>query len=346
MTARSLYLIDGSSYLFRAYHALPPLANSEGVPTGAVYGFTNMLLKIIRDERPEAVVVVFDSAGPTERHQRYADYKANRAQMPDDLSRQLPYIYRVVEAMRIPLLRQPGQEADDLIGSLARQAATRDFCVTIATGDKDMLQLVGPGIRVYDSMKEKVYGESEVLERFGVPPGQVGEVMGLMGDPIDNIPGVRGIGEKTARSLIQQFGSIDAVVPRLHEVKSAKVREILRSHIEQARFSRDLARIRTDLQIELDLAQTTLQPPDRPALQALFRELGFMALQRAFTPVTSRNSLRMVVIDREDEVGETVRELLASGCVAIAVACNGGEAGGEVLYGLALCRDPDVVLCL
>ena len=159
MPGRALYLIDGSSYLFRAYHALPPLTNSEGVPTGAVYGFTKMLLKIIRDERPEAMVVVFDSAGPTERHKRFADYKANREQMPDDLSRQLPYIHRVVEAMRIPLLMQQGQEADDLIGSLARQAAAQDFHVTIATSDKDMLQLVGPEIRVYDWMKEKVYDE-------------------------------------------------------------------------------------------------------------------------------------------------------------------------------------------
>src|SRR5574337_2151092 len=122
MAGRSLYLIDGSSYLFRAYHALPPLSNSEGIPTGAVYGFINMLLKIIRDERPEALVVVFDTAGPTERHERYADYKANRVEMPDDLSRQVPYIHRVVEAMRIPLLMQAGQEADDLIGSLAKRA--------------------------------------------------------------------------------------------------------------------------------------------------------------------------------------------------------------------------------
>src|SRR5574337_1320773 len=266
MAGKSLYLIDGSSYLFRAYHALPPLTNSEGVPTGAVYGFTNMLLKIIRDERPEAMVVVFDSGGPTERHTQYADYKDNRGQMPDDLSRQLPYIRRVVEAMRIPLLMQQGQEADDLIGSLATQAAAQGFHVTIATGDKDMLQLVRPEIRVYDSMKGKVYDESGVLERFGVPPGQVVEVMGLMGDPIDNIPGVRGIGEKTARNLIQQFGSIEETVTRLHEIKSAKVRGILERQVEQARFSRDLARIRTDLQVGLDLGQMRLQAPDYPAL--------------------------------------------------------------------------------
>lgn len=345
MAGTSLYLIDGSSYLFRAYHALPPLSNSEGVPTGAVYGFTTMLLKIIRDERPEAMVVVFDSAGPTERHQRYADYKANRGQMPDDLERQLPYIRRVVEAMRIPLLMQQGLEADDLIGSLARQAATRDFCVTIATGDKDMLQLVGPGIRVYDSMKETVYGESEVVKRFGVPPGQVVEVMGLMGDPIDNIPGVRGIGEKTARSLIQQFGSIEAMIARLHEIKSTKVREIVRNGVELARLSRELARLRTDLQFELDLEQMTLQPPDHSALQALFRELGFTALQRAFTPVSSSSSLRMIIIDREEEVDEAITKLFASDRVAVAVACGGDEPDDGALYGLAFCREPNVALC-
>src|SRR5574337_295145 len=345
MAGRSLYLIDGSSYLFRAYHALPSLANSEGVPTGAVYGFTNMLLKIIRDEHPEAIVVVFDSAGPTERHRQYTDNKANRGQMPDDLSRQLPYVYRVVEAMRIPLLMQSGQEADDLIGSLARQAATRDFCVTIATGDKDMLQLVGPGIRVYDSMKETVYGEAEVLKRFGVPPGQVVEVMGLMGDAIDNIPGVRGIGEKTARSLIQQFGSIEAVIACLHEIKSTKIREIVRSGVEQARLSRELARIRTDLQIDLDLAQTTLQPPDNAALQALSRELGFTALQRAFARVTSRSALRVEVIDRVEEVGRAVGGLMASDSVAIAVAFGEGDPDDEEIYGIAFCKGSDVALC-
>ncbi|MBI2882424.1 MAG: DNA polymerase I, partial [Candidatus Methylomirabilis oxyfera] len=345
MAGRSLYLIDGSSYLFRAYHALPPLSNSEGIPTGAVYGFTNMLLKIIRDERPEAMVVVFDSAGPTERHARYADYKANRAQMPDDLGRQLPYIHRVVEAMRIPLLMQQGQEADDLIGSLARQAAAQGFHVTIATGDKDMLQLVGPEIRVYDSMKETVYGESEVVKRFGVPPGQVVEVMGLMGDSIDNIPGVRGIGEKTARSLIQQFGSIEELVVRLHEIKSAKVREIVSSGIEQARLSRELARIRIDLQVGLDLGQLTLQEPDHAALQALFRELGFTALQRAFTPVASHSSLRMIVIDREEEAEEAIGKLMASDSVAVAVACGGDGSDGRELHGLAFCQEPDVAIC-
>jgi len=345
----TLYLIDGSSYLFRAYHALPPLSNSKGVPTGAVYGFTNMLLKIIREKRPAALVVVFDTPGPTERHERFADYKANRAEMPDELSRQLPYVHRVVEAMRIPLLMQMGQEADDLIGSLASRAAAEGRRVTIVSADKDMLQLVSPTIQVYDSMKEKVYGEPEVLERFGVAPCQVAEVMGLMGDPIDNIPGVRGIGEKTARTLIQQFGTIEETLARTSEVKSAKVREILRSQVEQARLSRSLAVIRTDLPLGLDLERSRLQEPDAAALQALFRELEFTGLQRAFTPRASSGSLHLVALDRKeeaDEVDEAVRNLLASNEVAIAVVVGGGKRVGGRLRGLACYVEPGVAACL
>ena len=341
MAGESLYLIDGSSYLFRAYHALPPLSNSKGVPTGAVYGFTTMLLKIIRERRPDAVVVIFDSPGPTERHERFADYKAHREEMPDELSRQVPYIHRVVEAMRIPLLMQPGQEADDLIGSLARQAAAEGLRVTIVTGDKDMLQLVGPLVQVYDSMKEKVYGEPEVLERFGVPPGRVVEVMGLMGDAIDNIPGVRGIGEKTATSLIQQFRTIEELLARLPEVKSAKVREILKTQEEQARLSRSLAQIKIDLPVEVNLEGLGLQEPDHAALQALFRELEFTALQRAFTAQASSASIRLISLDRVEEVEEFIRHLIASDEAAIAAAISEGDPSGRQLRGIALCVDPD-----
>jgi len=346
MAGESLYLIDGSSYLFRAYHALPLLSNSKGVPTGAVYGFTNMLLKIIRDKRPDAVVVIFDPPGPTERHERFADYKANRAEMPHELSLQVPYIHRVVEAMRIPLLIQPGQEADDLIGSVARQAAAEGRRVTILTGDKDMLQLVEPRVQVYDPMKEKVYGEPEVVERFGVSPGQVVEVMGLMGDAIDNIPGVRGIGEKSAKNLIQQFGTIEELLARLSEVKSSKVREILRSQAEQARLSRSLALIRTDLPVGLDLKQIALQQPDEAALQALFRDLEFTGLQRTFAAPASSGSMRVIPLDREEEVERVARDLLASDEVAIAVVRNDGEQAGLRLRGVAVCLEPGLAVCL
>ncbi len=241
---------------------------------------------------------------------------------------------------------QTGQEADDLIGSLASRAAAEGRQVTIVTGDKDMLQLVGPKIQVYDSMKEKIYGEAEVLERFGVAPSQVVEIMGLMGDKIDNIPGVRGIAEKTARSLIQQFGTIEEALARLSEVKSAKIREILRSQVEQARLSRSLAVIRTDLPMELDLERSRLQEPDADALQALFRELEFTGLQRAFTPRASSGSLRLVALDRKEEADEAVRNLLASNEVAIAVVVGGGDRAGGRLRGLACSVEPGVAACL
>jgi DNA polymerase-1 len=305
-----------------------------------------MLLKIIRDKRPDAVVVIFDPPGPTERHERFADYKANRAEMPHELSLQVPYIHRVVEAMRIPLLIQPGQEADDLIGSVARQAAAEGRRVTILTGDKDMLQLVEPRVQVYDPMKEKVYGEPEVVERFGVSPGQVVEVMGLMGDAIDNIPGVRGIGEKSAKNLIQQFGTIEELLARLSEVKSSKVREILRSQAEQARLSRSLALIRTDLPVGLDLKQIALQQPDEAALQALFRDLEFTGLQRTFAAPASSGSMRVIPLDREEEVERVARDLLASDEVAIAVVRNDGEQAGSRVRGVAVCLQPGLAVCL
>jgi DNA polymerase-1 len=346
MTVKSLYLIDGSSYLFRAYHALPPLTTSHGLPTGAVYGFTAMLFKILRNKHPDAVVVVFDPPGPTERHERFAEYKANRAEMPEELARQIPYIHRVVEAMRIPLLVQPGQEADDLLGSLSGQAGAAGWQVTIVTSDKDMLQLVGPRVQVYDSMKEKVYGEREVTERLGVSPDQVVEMMGLMGDPIDNIPGVRGIGEKTARSLVQEFGTIEAMLARLHEVKSSKVRQLLSEQADRARLSRDLALIRTDLGVGLDLDRLALGSPDEAALRALFRELEFTGLQGAFAAPASSGSVRVVGPDRKEEFDQIAGALLASGDVALGVvASEGGPAHGRP-FGLAMCAEPGVAACL
>jgi len=343
---RSLYLVDGSSYLFRAYHALPSLSTRDGVPTGAVYGFTTMLLKILRDKRPDAVVVVFDPPGPTERHERFAEYKANRAEMPEELARQIPYIHRVVEAMRIPLVVQPGQEADDVLGSLSEQAGAAGWEVTIVTSDKDLLQLVGPRVKVYDSMKEKVYREGEVMERLGVGPDQVVEMMGLMGDPIDNIPGVRGIGEKTARSLVQQFGTIEAMLARLHEVKSSKVRQLLSEQADRARLSRSLASIRTDLEVGLDLDRMVLDQPDEAALRALFRELEFTGLQGAFAASASAEPAHVVRPDRREEFDQLAGAFLGAGDLAIAVAVPDGEPARERPCGLAVCAEAGVAVCL
>ena len=197
-----LFLIDGSSYLFRAFYAIRHLSNSKGLPTNATFGFTQMLLKVLKEHRPDYLAVIFDSKAPTFRSEVYKEYKANRPAMPEGLTLQIPYIKKIIEGYRIALLEMDGYEADDLIGTVAKRLES-EVDVVIITGDKDILQLVSDRIQVYDTMKEKRLGVDEVIQRFGVSPEQVVEVMGLSGDAIDNIPGVPGIGEKTAIQLIK-----------------------------------------------------------------------------------------------------------------------------------------------
>ena len=197
-----LFLIDGSSYIYRAFYAIGHLSNSKGLPTNAAFGFTRMLLKVLKDHRPDYLAVIFDSKAPTFRTEAYKEYKANRPAMPEGLTPQIPYIKKIVEAYRIAILEKDGYEADDLIGTVAK-AVESEVDVVIITGDKDILQIVDDHIQTYDTLKEKPFGVEDVVERFGVRPEQMVEVMGLAGDAIDNIPGLPGIGEKTAIQLIK-----------------------------------------------------------------------------------------------------------------------------------------------
>src|SRR4030043_686677 len=203
-----LFLIDGSSYIYRAFYAIGHLSNSKGLPTNAISGFPQMLLKVLKEHQPDYIAIAFDSRVPTFRSQVYKEYKANRPAMPENLSLQIPYIKKIVEGYRISTLEVEGFEADDLIGTVARAVESKAD-VVIITGDKDILQLGGDRVLVYDTMKDKKFGVDEVMQRFGVKPEQVVEVMGLAGDAIDNIPGIPGIGEKTAMTLIKTFGTID-----------------------------------------------------------------------------------------------------------------------------------------
>jgi len=285
-----LYLIDGNSYIYRAYYAIKGLSTSKGLPTNAVYGFTNMLIKILNEKAPGLIAVAFDPKGPTKRHEVYEAYKAQRPRMPDALSVQIPYIHRIVEAFNIPLLILEGYEADDVIGTAARKGEQDGYEVMIVTGDKDMLQLVTPHVRVYDPMKDKLYGESDVLERFGVSPSQVVEMMALMGDSIDNIPGVTGIGEKTAKELITTFGTVENLLAHLGEVKKPKLRSLLQEQTENARLSRELALIHTGLPIRIDYDSLKLSKPDPVKMIALLRELEFSGLLRFFTPPQTTGS--------------------------------------------------------
>ena len=281
----SLYLVDGSSYIYRAFYALPYLSNSKGIPTNAVYGFTKMLLKLIKERKPDHLAVVFDSKGPTFREDIYVHYKAQRPEMPDELKPQISYIKEIVDALSIPVLEKAGYEADDIIGTIAEDMEREGVKVVIVTGDKDMLQLVNDHVILLDTMKDRRFGVEDVLERYGVEPEKVVEIMGLAGDSIDNIPGVPGIGEKTAVGLIKEFGSIEGVLNNIEKVRNRRVRENLERFREQAIMSRELASIDRDVPIDYSFEDLRLSEPDYNRLKEIFRELEFNRLLKEVIPV-------------------------------------------------------------
>ncbi len=282
-TPQRLYLIDGSSYIYRAYFAIRHLSNSKGFPTNAVYGFVNMLLKVVREESPDHLAVVFDARGPTFRKEIYPEYKANRAAMPEDLIPQIPLIKEAVRGFNMPVLEKEGFEADDIIATLAKRFAAQGMEITVVTGDKDLMQIVSERIRLLDTMKEKVSGLSEVAERFGGGPEKVVEVQALAGDSSDNVPGVPGIGEKTAVELIREFGTVEHLLSSLDRIKQPKRRENLERYAEQALLSKRLVTLRDDVPLDLDYEQFALSSPDREALTALFKEMEFPKLLQEFS---------------------------------------------------------------
>ena len=336
----TVYLIDGSAYIYRAFFALPALNNSKGLQTNAVYGFTTILLKIIREHQPHGLAVVFDEAGPTLRHEAYQAYKAQRPPMPDGMSAQIPFIHRVVEALNIPVVRQAGYEADDLIGTLAVQAERAGYDVVIVTSDKDMFQLLTPHVRIYDPVKSKWVGEAECRERFGVEPARVVEVMGLMGDSTDNIPGVRGIGEKTATKLIAQFGTIEELLRRVEEVTPARVKTYLVEQAENARLSRMLATIETRAPVEFHPEQYQLKPADQERFADLLRELEFTTLlknlQASAKPPEARRLDATIVIEDEASALRFVSALPQNAPLGIQCLLGGGAGLQTQLLGLAL----------
>ncbi|MBI3608988.1 MAG: DNA polymerase I [Nitrospirae bacterium] len=330
-----LFLIDGHGYIYRAFFALPHLSTSKGLPTNAVYGFTAMLLKVVREHQPDYLAVAFDSKGPTQRHTDFEAYKAHRRPMPDHMASQLPYIQRMVEAFAIPTLMIEGFEADDLIGTIVRQAEAQGLEVTIVTADKDMLQLVSPHVRVYDTLKDKVYGEAEVRERFGVGPELVADVLGLMGDATDNIPGVPGIGEKTATKLVAEFGGVERILADLDQVRQPKLRASLVQHADQARLSRRLATIQTDCPVKLDLDAFQRHDPDLVRLTALCRELEFTALLNTLAPSSQTASLAYDVVDDPHTFARVIERARETGAITLTPAWTAGRPAEAELRALA-----------
>ena len=269
-----LVLIDASGWLFRAYHALPPLTTARGEQTGAVYGFSNMLRKLLKDYAPQQIAVVFDAPGKTFRDELYPEYKANRDATPEDLNAQFPMIAELVEAMGLPLLAIAGVEADDVIGTLAKQADAAGHEVLIVTSDKDLAQLVNQRVSLLDTMKSRRLDPAGVVEKFGVPPERIIEYLALIGDTSDNIPGVPLVGPKTAAKWLTEHGSLDAILEHATDIKG-KAGENLRASLPQIPLSRQLATIRCDVELPLRYDQLKPGAPDTARLIQLTRRFEF-----------------------------------------------------------------------
>ena len=267
-------LVDGSSYLFRAFHALPPLTNSKGQPTGAVYGVINMLRKLRDEYQPEYMAVVFDAKGKTFRHDIYKEYKAHRPPMPDDLKVQIEPLHALVRALGFPLIVVDGVEADDVIGTLATRATQQKKEMLISTGDKDLAQLVNPHVTLINTMNDEVLDETGVETKFDVPPARIIDYLTLVGDSSDNIPGVPKVGPKTAVKWLKQYDSLDKLLEHADEIKG-KIGENLRNSVDELPMSRDLVTIRCDLDLGLDLDDLMMQPPDNETLHDMYVDLEF-----------------------------------------------------------------------
>ena len=300
--SETIYLLDGSSYIHRAYHAIRNLANTKGFPTNAVFGFTQMVLKLLADRKPEYLAIVFDTKGPTFRHEIYEDYKANRPPMPEDMVVQLPFIKDVVKNLGVAMLEQVGYEADDIIGTLARVGAAEGFSVVVISGDKDFRQLISPSVSMWDTMKDKVTDYDSLKAAYGFEPEKFIDVMGLSGDTSDNIPGVPRVGEKTAVALVQEYGSIEGVFERLDEIKKKKLKENLEASRDMALLSRKLVTIDQFVPIATDMGNFKVGEPSSEALADIFRELEFRDLWDRFAS-------REEVLSQEYELCLTMRDV-------------------------------------
>ncbi|HUT07287.1 MAG TPA: DNA polymerase I [Candidatus Latescibacteria bacterium] len=336
MSPKRLFLIDGYSLLYRSYYAIPGLSNSGGFPTGAIYGFLNALRKIVDKEKPDYLGVVFDVKGPTVRHEAFGAYKAHRKPMPEDLVAQLPVLKDVLGALRIATAEYPKYEADDALASLAARAAAKGILTVIVTTDKDLLQVVDATTSIWNPSKETTIDAAGVKDVFGVGAGEVVDVLSLWGDPTDNVPGVPGIGEKTAKSLIQEFGSLDNLLRNIDRVKNPRVRERIIQNRELLELSRRLVTVTRDLDLELDLARYAVQEPDEKETIRLFQELEFSSLLADFLKKPRlRAAKEFHTIFEEDKLRALAARIAAAGEVALDTETDSASPTRARLVGLS-----------
>lgn len=299
----TIYLIDGSSYIYRAYFAIKGLSSSKGLPTNAIYGFTNMLLKILNEKKPDGIAVVFDRPEPTRRHRAFEEYKAQRPKAPDDLTVQIPYIRKIVEAFGIKVIEIPGYEADDILATIAAQLSSAGHEIFIVSGDKDILQIVNERIKMFDPMKDVIYDSRAVEKRYGLPPQRIPELMALAGDTIDNIPGIKGIGEKTAL-IILSYGNLEDIMENPDLIKKERLKKTIRENLEILRLSYELAKIDRDVPVKVTIEELKRKEPIWNELLEIFRECEFSSLLKLL-PVTVQ--VKTIVVEDPNRIFELLK---------------------------------------
>jgi len=332
-----VYLIDGSAYFYRAYHAITPLTTANGLPTHAAYGFTNILLRVIKEKSPEFLAVAFDAKGPNFRHEMYPDYKANRPPMPDDLAVQIPYIKKIVEAHNIHTMEEQGVEADDLIASAARKLAALGYKVIVVSGDKDLLQLVNDDIILWDPMKDVFMDQDGVKKKYNVLPDNLLDLFALTGDKSDNIPGVPGIGPKSAEKLINEYGSLDKLYENLDSLKKSKMKDNLESHKNDAFLSRELIDLKEDLDISENIDDYRLPAPDTDKLKKLYTELEFTRLMKAEIPVAAVSREGFTLVQTGEQLAELLKLLQKADYMVLDTETSALDPFLADLVGLSVC---------
>ncbi len=309
MAEKTILLIDGNSLLYRSFYAIKHLSNSKGFPTNAIFGFLSSMRKFMDQHNPDSMGVVFDTKGPTFRHLAFKEYKAHRKPMPDDLVIQIPMLRKILKALNIPILEKKKYEADDVLGSLSRIVPSYNLHSIIVTTDKDLLQLVDKNTSVYNNSKDLLLNEDGVEEMFGVPPSKIIDVLALWGDASDNIPGVPGIGEKTSKMLINQFGCIDELLENLGRVEKIGLREKITENLAQLQLSRELVTIEINLDIPFDPEDFILKKPNYGALIPLLQEMEFSSLLSEYVTKSDQKDKDYVIIWEETQLKELVDKI-------------------------------------
>ena len=344
----SVILIDGSSYVYRAYHALPPLTTSTGQPTGAVRGVTTMVMRILEDHPNSPIGMIFDAKGDTFRHDMYKEYKANRPPMPDDLRPQIQPIYDIVEALGIKIFVVDNVEADDVIGTLAKQAEEKGISTVISTGDKDLAQLVTKNIKLVNTMTNEVLDQKGVEKKFGVTPEQIIDYLALVGDTSDNIPGVNKVGPKTAVNWLGKYGTVETIIEKAEEI-TGKVGEYLREGIEQLKLSQQLTTIKKDVTLDFGIEDLAVGETDQAKLHKLFSDMEFKTLLKTAetkkTPATSSNGSvskdnYRAILTKKD-LDELIKELKKAKVLALDTETDSLDFTQANLVGLSVATDED-----